>query len=413
MSQQSPSPSLSVVSSGTKTAMPTALGLASGASDRYSVVIAQSMSDCAASWRLFEEDASPAVFQTHDWLSCWMDTVGAAQRASPRIALVGDSNARLVMILPLMLVSRWGMQVLCWMAEDDADYHAPLVAPDFAATCNSSTMRDILARIVRQVPEASAISLVKTTSMFMDQPSPLSKLPHHPHPCAAHAVHLPGGSFDDFYAAARSKSTRKRDRQRRRKLEDYGDVRFEIATDTSRQHDLLNVILAQKADWLSARGIKDPFAEDGVHTFLHRLIENRTTRQHLHISALTVDDAVAAGNVGYVYEGRFYAVIGSVTNGELARHSPGVLHLHDLFRWCYDHDVSVFDLTVGDEGYKNEWCDSRLDLIDIRMPLSVSGVFFIAAQRLWALAKRRIKASPALFSIATRIRSRTRSLVSR
>ncbi|GGD11921.1 GNAT family N-acetyltransferase [Pyruvatibacter mobilis] len=395
MSQRTPS--LTLISTDT---LPTRHAVV-GASDSYRVVIAHRMSDCAAAWRLLEQQSSPAIFQTHDWLACWMETVGKAQNAEPRIALVRDDNARLVMILPLMLRTHMGMPVLHWMAEEDADYHAPLALPDFAQTCTGSMMRDILMRVANQVPDAAALCLSKTASEFAGIRAPLSLMPHAPHPSAAHAITLTGDNFEDFYAAARSKSTRKRDRQRRRQLEKHGPVSFEVADTPMRRHQMIDEILAQKAIWLKARGICDPFAQDGVYAFLHRLVDDQAICKQLHISALTVNGEIMAGNMGYVQNERFYAVIGSVTDGDLARHSPGVLHLHELFKWCFANGVKVFDLTVGDEGYKKEWCDSRLDLIDIHVPLSMGGVALTSIARARGYLKRKVKASPRLFTLAT------------
>lgn len=373
------------------------------------VEIIRDMEDAAAVWRGFEQDAAMTVFQSHAWLAAWWQCVGTRRSAQPVICVVRQENGRPGMILPLALERRFGLPSLVWMAECEADYHAPLLDRDFAARCDHAMVAATMTAIADSVPEARMIALCKTATRVGDLANPLAMLAHRPHPAAAHAISL-AGTWEDFYAAKRSKSTRRRDRQRLRRLEDMGDLRFEIAQDAPARHSLLEAILAQKAGWFAARGIADPFAAPEVRAFLHRLIDTPALSDVLHISAMTLDGEVVAGNFGYVHKGRFYAVIGSVTGGPAGRHSPGVFHLHALMRWCMAHGIGVLDLTVGDEGYKKEWCDTTLNLVDIHLPLSFGGTLAMAGAQTLAGAKRWIKQSPRLFDAAQAVRRRVRGM---
>ncbi len=378
---------------------------------QYRVSIYQNLYDCAVAWRLFEQTAIATAFQQHAWLSAWMATVGKARQVEPRIVLVRDPDGELVMILPFAIERAMGVSTLVWLAQDEADYHGPLIHPKW----NSQTPRKELGRILNvvasSIPSADAFSLTKTLAEIDGVKNPLGLLPHVAHPSSGHAISLDHDDFEVFYASLRSKSTRKRDRQRRRRLDESGDVAFTIPTTRADQHAMLDAILQQKSVWLNERGITDPFGSDEVKAFLHGLIDDHTARSSLHLSALTLDGDVIAGNVGFVRGDRFYAVIGSVTEGEASRHSPGTIHLHELLRWCFANNISAFDLTVGDEGYKKDWCDAHQDLIDIRISLTLAGYVFALPSRIKDTLKRRIKASPALFDLALSARRIVRSVI--
>lgn len=411
MSQNAPSPS-SVMKTPAAHAADVPLQVIRSIDDfPYRVSIYHNLDDCAVAWRLFEQNAVATAFQQHAWLSVWMATVGKARKVEPSIALVRGLDGDLRMILPFAVERVMGVSTLVWLAQDEADYHGPLVHPDW----NTQTTRQELGRILNvvatSIPKIDAISLTKTLAEIEGVENPLAVLEHDIHPSSGHAISLDHQDFDAFYAALRSKSTRKRDRQRRRRLDESGDVAFTIPSTQADQHAMLEAILQQKAAWLGDRGIVDPFGSDEVKAFLHGLIDDHTMRNSLHLSALTLDGNVIAGNVGFVRGDRFYAVIGSVTEGEASRHSPGTIHLHELLRWCFANNISAFDLTVGDEGYKKDWCDAHLDLIDVRIPLTVSGYLFTLPSRIKDMAKRRIKASPTLFSLALSTRRVLRSVV--
>lgn len=376
------------------------------ASTRASALAVEVFGDLAAvqrEWCAFEADAAMTVFQRHAWLDAWQATVGAARGSRPRVAVVRDRGGQPCMILPLALERRMGVPALVWMASAEADYHAPLLCPRFARRAGRVQMAEIFSRIADAVPEARLIDLGKTACHVAGVPNPLAALAHTPHPSAAHAIAL-GEDWEAFYASRRSKKTRRKDAQRLRRLESMGEFRFEIADTAPARHAMLDRLLAQKAAWLDARGIADPFGPEAVRAFLHRLVATPALADTLHVSAMTLDGEIVAGNLGYVHDGRFYAVIGSITDGDAARQSPGIFHMHALMKWCMDAGIGKFDLTVGDEGYKHDWCDMRLDLIDIRLPLSVVGTLALAPAVLGGVLKRRIKASPRLFAGASALR---------
>lgn len=365
----------------------------------YTVTVDEDMAAVAAEWRAFEKTAAMTVFQSYAWLSTWASTAGARRGSRPRIVTVRDREARTVMILPLALERRMGVEALVWMGEQEADYLAPLVDPSADVTPGGRRMTSICIEIARAVPEACALIFERTVSQIGETANPLCRLPSAEHPCRAHALTL-GNDWDTLYAARRGRNTRKRDRQRRRRLEELGALRFEIAVDASSRHRMLDTILAQKAHWFAARGIADPFISGGASEFLHALIDDPVASQDLHISALTLDGEVVAGNFGYLSNAELHAVIGSVTDGEAARHSPGNVLLHELFRWCISHGLTKFDFTIGDEPYKKEWCDTELELRDIRLPVTLMGFVALAPRAIRAAAVRAIKRSPRVYALA-------------
>jgi CelD/BcsL family acetyltransferase involved in cellulose biosynthesis len=75
-----------------------------------------------------------------------------------------------------------------------------------------------------------------------------------------------------------------------------------------------------------------------------------------------------------------------------------------LLRTAIERGCSVFDFTIGDERYKQEWCDRQIALFDHVSTVTPRGIpaalWFAAVGRL----KRFIKQTPALWDAACKFR---------
>ena len=95
----------------------------------------------------------------------------------------------------------------------------------------------------------------------------------------------------------------------------------------------------------------------------------------LHISCFYLDDKIITAHWGMVYKNRFYYYMPSFENGEWAKFSPGNQLLFELIKWGFQNDIQTFDFTVGDENYKEKWCDFSLNLFQYFKPLTWKGKF--------------------------------------
>jgi CelD/BcsL family acetyltransferase involved in cellulose biosynthesis len=75
---------------------------------------------------------------------------------------------------------------------------------------------------------------------------------------------------------------------------------------------------------------------------------------------------------------------------------PGSLLTRKLLEWACGTELRVFDFGVGDEPYKDRWCDSTLPLWDHLAPVTLSGRAYVAQMSAMRSAKRIVDSSPAL-----------------
>ena len=77
----------------------------------------------------------------------------------------------------------------------------------------------------------------------------------------------------------------------------------------------------------------------------------------------------------------------SFEGGRFQRYGAGGLLLEHLLEWCFAQNLEVFDFTIGDEGYKNAYCDLLIPLYTAEIPVTKRG-------KIWSVvleAKRRFE----------------------
>jgi CelD/BcsL family acetyltransferase involved in cellulose biosynthesis len=214
--------------------------------------------------------------------------------------------------------------------------------------------------------------------------------------------------FEDwevFYAAKRSSATRRRDRTKRKRLADCGEIRFVEPADAREIHATLMTLMAQKSQAFAKMGVPDIFAKPGHRAFYLDVAGDPENRGFVHVSRLDVGGRPAAVNFGIVSGGAYCHVLASYDNGEVARFGPGAAHLHELMAHAIGRGCTVFDFTIGDERYKREWSDEVLSLHDYHGAATLKGWAVALPSILAARARRLIKQTPVLWRGAVAVRT--------
>ena len=129
--------------------------------------------------------------------------------------------------------------------------------------------------------------------------------------------------------------------------------------------DALDVLVEQKSAFFARRGIANLFARPGYLDFYREFAsQGQRRRTGACQRASRSATQVAAVNFALTLGGRYYYVLSSYTDGEMARLGPGAVHLHELMRYAIDKQFTMFDFTIGDERYKLDWCDGAQPLYD-------------------------------------------------
>ena len=376
-------------------------------------------------WRRFECFADCTPFQTFDWLSAWQRHIGRRAHVQPVIAVASFADGATACILPLGIDRHRGTRRLCWLGQDVNDYNAPLVARDFAQRVSPDRFRaawsELRARMRRQPSlRHDWIELEKMPQMIGDQINPFFGLKLAVNPSGAHFTRL-DDRWENFYAHKRSSATRRRDRAKRKRLAEFGEIRFRGCSDLDDARRTLEVLIAQKERLFAHRGIPDMFARPGWREFFLELASvsppspafAQDGKLAVHISRVQFGTLCGAVNLGLVFRDTYYHMLASYDDGALAHYGPGALHLRELLAYAIGLGLERFDFTIGDEPYKLEWSDTHIQLGDYTAAATGRGWLFSGGSAVHRRLKRFIKQTPFAWRAVSQMRSRLGPLLQR
>jgi len=364
-------------------------------------------------WRAFEQTADCTPFQTFDWLSAWQRHIGALNGAAPAIVIArrGDD---VLMLLPLAVQRGAFARQLTFLGQDLCDYHAPLLAPDFASAVGPegfpTLLREILA-LLQTIPALrhDTIALEKMPESIGAQPNPLLCLDVQLNPSGAYETVL-GADWEQFYAAKRSSSTRRRDRTKAKRLGELGEVDFVTPEASAELALTLDALVRQKSKSFARMGVPNIFERPGYAAFFQELATAPRMRSLVHLSRLDVGPIWAAVNLGLTFRDCYYHILASYDDGEVSRFGPGAAHLRELLRYAIARGCKRFDFTIGDEPYKRDWCETEQRLHDYSAATTWRGWPSAALSLGWRRIKRAIKKTAPLWNAMVRVRSALASL---
>lgn len=365
-------------------------------------------------WRRFEERADCTPFQTFDWLAAWQRCIGSPAGVKPAIVTGRQDNGGPLFILPLA-IERSGFSRRCvFLGHTLCDYNGPLLAPEFPSLIVPAefvTWWRIIEAFIRKTRgyEFDILSLDKMPSNIGRQSNPMLAVATSLNTDRAYRASL-NHEWMTFYTAKRSSATRHRDRAKRRRLADDGELRFVTPTDPEERQNTLRVLFAQKARSFAQHGVCNLFEQPG-HADFYCSVTARAERM-THISRLDVGSACVATSLGLQFRGCYYYILASHTDGPLRRFGPGVVHLHELMRHAISQGYRHFDFTIGDHSYKRDWAEEELKLYDHIHAATWLGLPAATMLTLTPRAKRLLKKSPLLRRLAAGGRSVIRFLKS-
>ncbi|SJM89502.1 conserved hypothetical protein [Crenothrix polyspora] len=372
--------------------------------ETINTLIFNSFDEIETVWRSFEESSDNTAFQNFDWLKHWYDSVGVASGCRACLVVVEYPVGQPVMLLPLGIEKRQGVNCLVWLGGAVSDYHGPLLSPQLSENFTQDFFQKAWQAIQVSLPAYDAILFEKMPKDIGAQLNPFVSLSCIPTASNAHFTYL-GTQFDGFLKAKRSSKSISTEKRKHRRLQEYGQVEFVIASDSKQIKRFLADMIAQKVRSYMEMGVANLFESKEVCDFFNVLSAQAIPLGFVHLSALMLDDRIIATHWGLVYKKRFYHLYPTYEQSELTKYAPGGLLMWHLFEWCIDNGIEIYDFTIGDEPYKDQWCDQELKLYDYYQGKTVLGLCYAWAFKTSRLLKRKIKHTPALWKVAQSVRA--------
>lgn len=333
---------------------------------------------------LWHRGGASLIFQSHDWVSAWWQTVPGRDSRQLRIGLAWRGD-ELMAILPLAIQRRKGLRFLEWAASDCTDYPDVLADP----RCPAAT----LTRLWQRAVAAGGFDLY-----FLSRLRPDAKFralldgPDGPKLPANHRTELCSQVVGDWtrgaqWFDAQSKKTRQNYRRGYKALEETGPVVFRLLPLDEPVAPVLAKLAEFKRKWLAGTGRVAPLFDAGAPA-LPALVDVLVQAGVLRIFVLECNGAVVAISINFVQRGTLMAFLTSYDD-QFERGSPGMLLLMDYVQWSIDQGLTMVDFLCGEEPFKQRFATQQLTLTSVMGPRSLKGRVAMLADA----ARRKVRAA--------------------
>ena len=361
-------------------------------SSAWHVTIHDRLEPLRADWEVIESHGCATVFQSFDWLSVWYDVTQSYGVADPIIITAKRSvNGPIELILPLCRVRRYGFSLLTFPDLMVSDFAGPVFMPSAFTAENSfaSFWRELRKRL----PSDDAIQLSKICTDIDSASNPLLSLPSlKKMPYGLWGLPLEPGTpgASRLVPAAMLASVEKRRAIVRRKF-----VRSFSWSDDGVSLSQAFAELVEMRRLRCERIGRNEILDDPMWLeFYSRLAERKHAVLKPIIMCLQANGQTIATLFGVGYKGAFHYLLPTFLMQKWSRYTPGFQLLIDSMETCSARGYRYFDLTVGDEPYKQQFGAEFRPLYEYFAPLSSRGWLLYGIWR----SKRWLQRHPALLA---------------
>jgi CelD/BcsL family acetyltransferase involved in cellulose biosynthesis len=370
-----------------------------------SIDVFRDLAEVEPIWRALEDRQHLSTpYQRFDFLASWQRTVGQREHLAPFIVVARDADRQPLLLLPLALKQQHGIRTARFMGGKHATFNMALWNREFAEVATEHDLEALIEGIKSQ-SLLDVLSLHQQPLRWDDRPNPMAMLPRHASVNDCPMTTMEPGAPPP---ARISNSLRRRLKIKERKLQSLPGYRYHLATEDGDIKRLLDWFLRVKPLRMAEQKLPNVFAEPGVEDFVREACMTRISGggRTIDIHVLECDEEVIALFAGVADGYRFSMMFNTYTMSEQSRYSPGLILLRYIVDRYAEQGYRSLDLGIGSDGYKRMFCKNDEPIFDCFIPLSLRGKLATSALSRINRAKYIVKHSPALLSLAQRLRSR-------
>lgn len=312
------------------------------------------------------DGASLTVFQSAEFLNLWLVEIGRRQSITPVLVAVRDAEGEPLMLLPLGLSRRQGARVLTFLDAGAVDYNGPVLfaaCPDWSA----AEMGALWRRIEAVLPAHDVLDLGKMLVEIGGRPNPLLHLGATAWECSGHAVVLSRPDGDAKLPNARAS------RRKLKRLNEIAPSRFAFVEGTAAAGAAFETLIAHKARRFEETRVPGFDRFPGLVELYRAALTDAGLAGQARLAVLYCGDTAIAEQWCLVSGDRLVLLVCANAGGSWSHCSPGRLLNEWLIAWARDNGFGYVDFGIGDEAYKAEYCDVRVELAGVTRAVTARG----------------------------------------
>ncbi len=336
-------------------------------------------------------------FQRRSWLDGWRSHVNSSE-TSKQVTIIGFQAEEPVIALPMTLERSLLFKILAWRADKLNDYCAPLIRRGLLDSLSHEDILGLMRAGADAIGGADVIYLQKQPIRIGGMPNPFVSANAIPHHVGAHSTVL-SANWETYYHSKRSSKSRRRLKEKLSSLSRRGAVEMRFAQTPSEAKALVGIGIDMKGEQLGKLSHWNPFSEPGAKQLMIDYFGSRVTSD-TWVVALFVDAKPAAISFGFRDSESWLLYQISMTDGTFAPYSPGTHLLMYIMKHCCERGVKTFDLSLGDEHYKDDWCETSSTLMNDVFVVSARGIIASRLSKARSAIRRAIASNAAVYDRA-------------
>jgi CelD/BcsL family acetyltransferase involved in cellulose biosynthesis len=360
-------------------------------------------------WVALETTAVCTAYQSFVWCRSWMQRVGRKRGILPVILVAEDGFGTPMFVLPLQRRCKLGAVIVEAMTAPQGAYAFGLFNPNFTEVQAQVWFQNHFPALVAALPKHDILHLADLPSCIANYRNPLLAARHF---LAANQSHIMAlrPDYQALLEAKRAAESRRSIRKRDAKLAATGKLVFDLPLSLRERKTTVETMLAQQKVRLAEMGVHDVF-DELEQQFITDLVHSQTPEgPFLRPYRLILDGNILAVMLGAYRHGTYWALISSLTTGDIRKHSPGDFALRAMIQSLCEDGTRCLDFSAGDTAYKSHWADQIIPLYFIVRTSTFKGlplaVFILLREKLKGLAKRTPVLNAMLFKLRRILRGR-------
>jgi CelD/BcsL family acetyltransferase involved in cellulose biosynthesis len=353
-------------------------------------------------WLALEATGISTVYQSFVWCRTWLSRVGKARNITPCIVVGENMFGETMFVLPLQFRRKYGVRIVESLTAPQGAYGFGLFNTVFISEQASVWFAAHFDKIAATLPQHDVLHIADVPGSMMSYPSPLMAVRNFPAANHSQIMDLQL-DYQALLEQKRSAESRRSMRKRDAKLLTSGRLSFELPAKLEDRKATIKTMLVQQKIRLAEAGVYGVF-DDLEQQFITDLIYTQTAEGPLlRPYRLMLDGKILAVMLGAYRHGTYWALISSLVEGDVRKHSPGDYALRAMIKSLCEDGTAQLDFSAGDTAYKSHWTDRRVPLYLIVRAKTLRGLpiagFLLLREQLKRVAKTTPLLNTLLFSL--------------
>jgi len=378
------------------------------ANDAYTARLHTSLEAVRPLWLRFQMDGVCTAHQHFAWVQGIVARLMPAG-AEPLIVEVNDAvTGAPLMLVPLMLRSAFQHRVIEWLSCGVCDYSAPLLADAGAWTAQSAQAAWAAVRSV--LPSADRFHITGIPQQIGGVANPLALLTTTRDSVQTTFGLAIDGDPETVLKRLCRPSFAKEFGKDWRRLERLGDVELVQAGSPDQVEEIFGELVRMRLSRFRELGRFDLLTQEVVVDFYRDAAIQGLSDGSVRLFGLRVGGSLIAVQYLLVHQGTVHALLIAMDQSVVPNVSPGMAIIGRLMSWAREQDFGYFDLSVGNQSYKEHMGAVKSVLSELCYGITVKGVAASGAIKYRGQGVAFVRDNPRLFKVSQDFMQRWRRL---